>query len=66
MRVDAIDEDIVHDDTDMPELEGLRLLLGGAHTPLAVATEVAPAESTGAEGGDLCGISELLGLLTVI
>lgn len=56
----------MHDDTDMPELEGLMLLLGAVHAPLAVATGVALAEGTGDEGGDLCGVDEPPGLLTVI
>lgn len=56
----------MHDDTDTTELEGLRLLFGVVHAPLAVATEVAPAEGTGDEGGDFCGVSEPPGLLTVI
>lgn len=68
MRIDAVDEGVVHDDTDTPELEGLRLLFGVAHALLVVATEVAPVEGTG-EGGDFCGVSgqpPLAGLLTVI
>lgn len=66
LRVDAVDGGVVHDDTDTTELEGLRLLFDATHAPLAVATEVVPAEGTGDEGGDFCGVSEPPGLLTVI
>lgn len=57
MRVDVVDEGVVHDDTDTAELEVLRLLFGVTHAPLAVATEVALVEGAG-EGGDFCGVSE--------
>lgn len=57
MRIDAVDEGVVHDDTDTPELEGLRLLFGVTHAPLAVAIEVALAEGAG-EGGGFCGVNE--------
>lgn len=63
MRVDVVEGDIVHDDTDMPELEGFMLPLNAVHAPLPVATGVAPAEGTGDEGG---GVGEPPGLLTVI
>jgi hypothetical protein len=66
LRVDVVDGDIMFDDTDMPELEGLALLLGAVHAPLVVATGVALAEGTGDEGGKFCGIGEAPGLLTVI
>lgn len=52
--------------TDMPELEGLILLPSAAHAPLAVATEVVPAEGIRDKGSDFCGVSEPPGLLTVI
>lgn len=65
-RVDAVDGEIVDDDTDTPELEGLRWLFGVPHVPLAVATEAALAEHTGDEGGDFGGASEAPELLTMI
>lgn len=66
MRIDAVDGDTVLDDASMPELEGLMLLPGAAHAPLAVATEVVPAEGIGDKGSDFCGVSEPPGLLTVM
>jgi hypothetical protein len=42
--VDVVDGDIMFDDTDMLELEGLAF--GVVHAPLVVATGVAPAEGT--------------------
>lgn len=59
LRIDVVDGDVVDDDTDMPEFEGLRL-------PLAVTTEVALAEGIGDEVVDFCGVTEPPGLLTVI
>lgn len=66
LRIDVVDGDVVDDDTDMPEFEGLILPLGVAHAPLAVATEVTLAEGPGDEVVDFCGVTEPPGLLTVI